>query len=535
MIKRLKILTSLQFSNITNIKLSNARDWTKIALRALLVILITIGVSFILYLINNVLYIAVNAYFLIFMLLLIQIFSISITTISLMNSLYDSKENQILLSYPVNNHDILASKLIVYYIKEFIKNLYLILPFFIGVGFVNKLPYYFYFNMIIVLVLLPLISVAISALLSIPVTLIKSFLKKHSILQIIFLLLIISGLFILVIYSVRAIPRPIRIIQLYNRFVINIGLFMQTISKYASIYTVIGQLLYGVKLGINYPIMLATPIVLIGLVYLIGRPLYFLLASKTSEEASLNKHKTNKGGEKNLFWTFLKKELLISSRTPQETLSHYSLLLALPFIMFTINSLYMGMNRNSQGNMFVLVFNVLIVLMVVTASNTASATAISSEGYEFVLLKTAPSETKTIAWSKITFNIAASTVMILISFIIFQITMPLFPVMNTWLLFLLVILINISHILWSFQIDLLNPQLNQYATLGTLNNSPNVSKSIGIGFSLSLIFGIVALISFLALKDLGWIVLYIMASALMIIRFMYFRSYLSAYFIDIEL
>ena len=96
--------------------------------------------------------------------------------------------------------------------------------------------------------------------------------------------------------------------------------------------------------------------------------------------------------------------------------------------------------------------------------------------------------------------------MILISFIIFQITMPLFPVMNTWLLFLLVILINISHILWSFQIDLLNPQLNQYATLGTLNNSPNVSKSIGIGFSLSLIFGIVALISFLALKDLGWIV-----------------------------
>ena len=54
---------------------------------------------------------------------------------------------------------------------------------------------------------------------------------------------------------------------------------MQTISKYASIYTVIGQLLYGVKLGISI-LLCTTPIVLIGLVYLIGRPLYFYLLVK---------------------------------------------------------------------------------------------------------------------------------------------------------------------------------------------------------------------------------------------------------------
>jgi hypothetical protein len=39
---------------------------------------------------------------------------------------------------------------------------------------------------------------------------------------------------------VSNIPYPIRIVQLYNRFVISLTLFMQNSAKYGLIYTIIG-------------------------------------------------------------------------------------------------------------------------------------------------------------------------------------------------------------------------------------------------------------------------------------------------------
>ncbi|HPJ23481.1 MAG TPA: hypothetical protein PK113_01090, partial [Bacillota bacterium] len=69
------------------------------------------------------------------------------------------------------------------------------------------------------------------------------------------------------------------------------------------------------------------------------------------------------------------------------------------------------MDRSSLGNQFVLIFNVMITLIIIAASNTASAVAITTEGYEFVLLKTAPSNTQQVAWAKMAFNFVFTSVL----------------------------------------------------------------------------------------------------------------------------
>lgn len=534
MLSRLKILTILQLSNLTEIK-RNKRLFAKIALRILRIVLVTIVMALVVYLFNNFLYITVNIYFVIVMILLSQAFSIGGITSQLMNSLYESKENQILMSFPVTDNDIFISKLIVSYLRELLRSLNFIIPLLIGVGIIKDMGFSYYLGVIVLMFVLPFLATTISSLISIQLTFFKNLFKRYSFLPVILGSVVFVALYLLVSYGLSFLLDQIRIVQLYHSFTNNLYDTMMAISNYATIYKVAGYILYGQNLGLWYPVFLITPVVLFVIVYLLIKPLYFKLASLTFEEARSKKRKAQNEKSNNLFIAFFKKELIVSFRSFGDTLSHYSLLLMMPFVMLIINSIYMRMNRSLNGNTYVLVFNIIITLLIATSSNTASATAISGEGQEFVLLKTAPSDTKTIAWAKILFNILISTLLIFISFVVFRLALPKFPALDLWLIFILVIMINISHIFWSFELDILNPQLNQAMTLGTLRNSPNISKSIGIGFTLSFIAGILALGGTFILGPYVWILLFGLAILLLIVRFVYFRSYLSAYFIDIEM
>ena len=132
--------------------------------------------------------------------------------------------------------------------------------------------------------------------------------------------------------------------------------------------------------------------------------MYFKLTSSVNENTVKPKITTLRES-KSLFMTFFRKELIIARRSPNELIHDYALLMSLPALMFVINYIYMGMNRSSLGNSLVLILNVFIVLLVVAGSNTAAATSITREGYEFILFKTAPYDTSRMAWAKMLFNL----------------------------------------------------------------------------------------------------------------------------------
>ena len=178
MLSRLKILTILQLSNLTEIK-RNKRLFAKIALRILRIVLVTIVMALVVYLFNNFLYITVNIYFVIVMILLSQAFSIGGITSQLMNSLYDSKENQILMSFPVTDNDIFISKLIVSYLSELLRSLNFIIPLLIGVGIIKDMGFTYYLGVIVLMFVLPFLATIISSLISIPLTFFKNLFKYN--------------------------------------------------------------------------------------------------------------------------------------------------------------------------------------------------------------------------------------------------------------------------------------------------------------------------------------------------------------------
>jgi hypothetical protein len=177
----------------------------------------------------------------------------------------------------------------------------------------------------------------------------------------------------------------------------------------------------------------------------------------------------------------------------------------------------------------------MIALFITTASNIDSATAITKEGTEFVLLKTAPSDTTKVAWAKITFNVLFSFVIILISFILFQNALPVFPRSDIWYLFSFIILINTGHIFWSFQMDILKPSLSDYAQTGSLSGNKNISMSISTGFALSLVLSLISIMLFFLVREVAWFVLIFIAILFLCYRLYFFNSFLKAYFMDIEL
>ncbi|MBE0701018.1 MAG: hypothetical protein IH571_04970, partial [Acholeplasmataceae bacterium] len=376
MLERLRILTLLQLSNKMKMRIDNKKRFIGvIGIRILVIVLISIVMSLVLHFVKNILYIPVNAYFIIFILIITQGMSIVAATSGLVTDLYHSKDNQILLSLPAKNNEVFISKIIVFYVHEFIRNLYLLIPVLIAFGYVNNLSFLYFVNIIPMVFLLPLLSVLISSMLSIPLVFVKNYLKRHHLVSFILFILLVIVLFYLSTLIISQIPVPIRIVQLYNRFIISLTQFMQNSATYGTIYTVIGQLLYGINPFVNYLILIATILMFSTFAIFISRPIYFRLTSKSLENAVTKLHKKPNAASTNLFVTFLRKEWLISKRSLNELLNNYSILLSLPFFMYFLNYIYMGMNRSSIGNQLVIVFNIMITLLLVTASNTASSTA----------------------------------------------------------------------------------------------------------------------------------------------------------------
>jgi len=532
---RLLILTMMQLSNKINFKfIHNKRFAAKVALSLLMVIVITVLMSLSIFVIKDVLYIPVNVYFIIFILFFTQIMSIISTTNGLIVDLYISKDNQILLSFPVKNDEVFVSKLMVYYAHEFLKNLYFLFPLLIGFGFMNQMSGIYYVNMVLMVLALPLLSVMISALISIPIMYLKQFFSNKNILLLITVIALICVAFVFVTKEVNKIPIPIRIVPLYNTFINNITIFMLASAKYSNIYGVIGKLLYSINLGTNYIIIGTTTFSLLALVFLVSRPLYFTLTSKSLESSGNRSHSKKPKPKKSLFMTFLNKEWLITTRSINELLVNYSMLLLFPFVLYTLNYIYLGIPRISIGNSLMIVFDLIISLFMITSSNTASATAITTEGLEFVLLKTAPSKTHQMAWAKIMINLIFSSFMIILSFVMFHFTLVNFPSADLWGMLITILILNSAHIFWSIQIDILNPKLSEYASTGSLSNNQNVAKSVTSGFIMSVVFAVIfGLLSYF-FAEVDWLITIILAGMFFVFRLLSFKYFLNAYFIDIE-
>ena len=437
---------------------------------------------------------------------IIQLMSLIGCTIALTNSLYKSADNKVLLTLPVKHNEVFFSKLILYFIYELLKNLNFTLPLFIAYGLNNGAVFYYYLWLILGFVLVSLLPVVMGAVLSIPWLFISSFINRFKILQ--GIIIVASSLIIAYIFFaiVNLIPENINIVAQWNNITQNIiPPFLRGFTDIFSPYYKLTLMIVGGTLTIStnlflgrtfiyFALVIVFELVFVLIAYFLAKPLFFKMASKQFEfEKKVIPEKKNV--VHNRYASPMFQEIKRNLRS-SKYIAYVMLQLLLPaMLIFLLNKLYSAMQTSFNGQFMTKAFNMLVLYLSVLSFNNEFASIYSRDGNARYLEKTRPINPQVLTFSRLIPRIIISIASIVLASFFYVATSK-----ASNFEFICVCItgscISVAHLLLSAEMDIMNPQSEQYATIGMTFNNPNERNATLYSFILSVLFAF--LVYFLA-------------------------------------
>lgn len=534
--RRIKYLTLLQIGqNVRDLRMGDKKKLTaSIGLKTLFVA-ISLAVFYVVFMLLNTLFnFEPTRDMLVFLLLVTQLVSIIAALSNMMLLLFFSKENSMLLAFPCKYSEIFFSKLTVFALTEVRKSLFFVLPMLIGFGANAGVGATYWLFLPFAWAALCLLPVFVGSLLAIPTIYIKRFLETHVWAYAILLIGIIVAAFVGIYSILGMIPVPVDIGGKYAQFVSGVKSMFVSVNKFALCYNFIGDMLFGARVYLNFPLTVLCVIGIAGLCFAAAMPFYFKAASATAENSSRKKHKLHYAKHGNLFFTFFKKEWKVHFRSFETMTAIITAVFIFPVIAYVFNFVLSVINTSSLGNLMTIAFNLMITLSLLGTHNANTAAALSKEGNEFAILKTAPSNTSVIAWAKISMTAIINLLSLVVTAVMLLTTSKL-QTLDVVLMVITLFCISLGQIAWGFELDLKKPKITDYATKGdAVTDNGNIAKAIAIGFVTATLVGILSLIFILDDYQYGWMRLVGISVGFMLARLYLLHSNLKAYFSDIQ-
>lgn len=473
----------------------------------------------------------------------LMLLSIIVCSFGLVKTLYFAKDNFMLLTMPVDRTKVFFSKLIVFYIYEFIRNLNYFLPLLVAYGMINKMPFYYYFWLVLAMFIITLIPVCIGALLSIPLMYVQNFVKSYKFLEYTLVVVLIAGVSIGLILVINAIPSNFDLIGTWGTTFWNIQNFLNKFNEIFKPFTWMSIAIVGKRYGISNNlfrleqwiailIILGGIAIVFGLTYLLVRPMYFHMASTPFEYKKEKITKTIPNKKRNAFWSGVIKDFKLNFRTPSKFYSLVAVIIGLPTSIFLLNKIYSAMDTRLTGTNMSIAFNILLILLIALSSNTTLAHIYSEEGNARYQLKTNPKPQMNSLVSKLVINSVFMTFSILVTVIIFASFLKI-SVINTILIFVFVESLYLGHMLHSVELDIMNPQTQRYQTEGDNLSNPNDLKSVIFAFLISIIFALITYFLISENMNIVWTKVVLLAVAYMLIRTWLFVNKIKVYYKEI--
>ena len=197
-----------------------------------------------------------------------------------------------------------------------------------------------------------------------------------------------------------------------------------------------------------------------------------------------------KNHRKNSFVSSLFKELLLDFRTPGYILSNYLLFIITPLAILVLNSVFAAMKQSSDGQLYTIFFHSLIIGMILCATNVSMASIYSREGSASYLLRASPTNYMKALATKLIIRASIVIASLIFTMIIYSWKCSLSYVRFD-LLFFSFFFIYLGHLLWSAELDYMNPQDRLYAEVGQQSgnvSNPNETLSAVLTFLIATIF-----------------------------------------------
>lgn len=460
--------------------------------------------------------------------------SIISATMGLTKSMYYSYDNPVLLTLPCRPTQVYLSKLIVFYIFELIRNMSFMVPLFIAFGIINSLPTIYFLWIFVCFIFISMIPVVVGAILSIPMMWFYNFFRQYKRLQFTSFVIIGTIITFAVIKLISIIPQNIDIIGTWGTTYWKIqDLFKAFVAKFNILYNltvmIVGNrvgstmkaVIFSAKNLTYFAVLIVSITAIFALGLLIVKPLFYKMASKPFEYRKNNDVKAKKNKVLNKKISTFKTQVLLSIRDAEKMFLSLILMVALPILIFFLNKLFGAMNTGSLGNNLTVAFNILIIMLISLSSNSYAASVFSRDGRSSYLIKVQPSRYQPLLISKLFVN----TVFMAISYLATLFVLIYSSGISTLQSIYLIVGcfgIYIAHLAYSAELDIMNPQIELYATIGSSDSNKNETKSTIIAFLGAFAFAFAAFI-FLkeALENAPYVKLMIVG-----LVFMAFRVYM---------
>lgn len=498
--------------------------------------LITFIIFTVLGYLKNTFKIELDANLLITVLFFSQVIAVISSMSNILDILYSNKENMLLLAFPCKVYEIFTSKLLIFLLREIKRSVFFTLPFLIAFGSSSagiSWPYWVLMPIawLMIVTFVPLIATFVS----VAVLYTKRFLQKHSFIYA-FLLTVFLALCFYACYAILGkLPTPIRLVAIYDKFVTAVAKFTAGVAVYANIYTFIGRMLFSDRVYLYLPVLLAILFAFTALVYLTIMPFYFKAISTTAEYSTKKKFKSNISKSKNIYGTFLRKELILLRRDPSKINGILSLCMLLPIVLYVMNFILQAISKNTLGEYIVVAFNIMITLTLLSTYNSSVAAAFSEEGSEFAVLKSAPAKTMYIGWAKMTVSAVVDVIALVVVTVLLTFITDISDT-NLACMFFSMLFLTLGHVLWSCQLDVNNPKFAEYAAKGgAVTDNGNIGRAMFYGFLMSTLTGILSLIIMMDNFTTSWARILIIAVLFFVARFYLYWSNLRVYYYDMEM
>ena len=432
------------------------------------------------------------------------LFSVITDTVGLMKSLYFSKDNSVLLTFPATPSLIFFSKLCVYYIYEIRKSFMFVVPMFIAFGMVKGYNPYYYPWLALMFVLVSTVPVLISALLSIPSMFIYVFLNRVKVLQYVLYVLLgavgIIGVWVLL----GLIPEEINFIETWGETYWQIQAFLKSYTDtFAPIYK-FTELIVGKTLGLTNVvfhsetvktlfIVIGVDLAALALCFLVSKPLFCRMAATPFEFKKKNAIKEKSNKKSSAFISALKKEWIGGLRSNYFIKLAGILVVIMPMAIYLLSKIYASMALSDFGEHMTVCFTAMIMLLILLMTNIDIASVYSRDGASSYLNKVQPAPYALLLFSKLFFPMIIALVGTMFTTAMFAGFAPITK-SNVLLVGVSVYGIYLFHLFSSAESDIMNPQYKMYATFSDQNGNPNEAMSAILAVIVSALVFIIALL-----------------------------------------
>ena len=452
----------------------------------ILMLLGMLGVSFALSRIF-VLGFAITEELLSLVLLCIQVVTFVFAVGSLVNTLYLSRDNELLICLPVTPNQLFISKMLMIYIHEFTVNLTVFIPVFLAIGSFSKFGLSFYLSFIPLVLLLPFLPIVFAAFLSIPIMAIVKFLKRHTVISIVTVFTLVAACLWVYVGFIGSIASNFDIAEKQVETVRQINAQIAEIGSKIPLYYRIACGMGSFSLWYIFPIFALVCAVIFALTVLFTRYFFFKTAMSNMENTVKVKKKVTPYKERSQFVALFLKEMHCVFRSFSEVFEYFLFTILMPFIVFSYDKLLMSITVNQAGQNMIAGAHVMVVAILAMLSNISSASAVSRDGGNFYMSKIVPVDYYTHIFAKFAFNAVFTFGALIVTAVI---SCFIYPVWQVVLGTFAVAFAAIGHIAYSIDTDIKNPTVAAVGDEKSATVSKSTPKSLIYGLVIGFVMGI---------------------------------------------